>query len=132
MGFWKSVLSVGSWPTEARGLACSSGKPAMQLLVVPGNPGYCGFYDEFMLQLARAFGGHDIDIMAVSHAGHDSAGLSQGKVRQCAQQLLEEPGGQRAARAVRCPPSWEGCSSMLIDQVLRWFIIAASHTARVC
>uniref|UniRef100_A0A383V4Q4 AB hydrolase-1 domain-containing protein n=1 Tax=Tetradesmus obliquus TaxID=3088 RepID=A0A383V4Q4_TETOB len=62
------------------GLACSSSKPLLQLLVVPGNPGFCGFYDEFMLQLAQLFGRHNVDIMAVSHAGHDSAGLSQGKV----------------------------------------------------
>jgi hypothetical protein len=81
MVFWKSAFTVGPWATEAMGLACSSSKPLLQLLVVPGNPGFCGFYDEFMLQLAHLFGRHDVDIMAVSHAGHDCAGLSQGQVR---------------------------------------------------
>lgn len=77
--FWRSQLTVGPWLTEAVGLACQVPQATLQLLVVPGNPGQCSFYCDFMEQLHRVFQGK-VDVMAVSHVGHDFDNLTQGKV----------------------------------------------------
>ncbi|KAI8476477.1 MAG: hypothetical protein J3K34DRAFT_401470 [Monoraphidium minutum] len=43
---------------------------ALQIIVIPGNPGSCRFYAAFMEALYSNFGG-SADVVAVSHAGHE-------------------------------------------------------------
>lgn len=70
---------MGPWLTEAVSLSGQGPQPTLQVLIVPGNPGLCTFYERFMELLYSMFGG-SANLLAVSHAGHDSANLNQGKV----------------------------------------------------
>lgn len=75
---WQAHYEVGKFPTELIGVQATQ-TPAAQLLVVPGNPGYAGFYAHFMHQLHGAFNGA-ADVLAVSHVGHDAEDISRGAV----------------------------------------------------
>jgi alpha-beta hydrolase superfamily lysophospholipase len=75
---WQAHYEVGKFPTEVIGVQATQ-TPAAQLLVVPGNPGYAGFYTDFMQQLHGAMGG-TADVLAVSHVGHDAEDISRGAV----------------------------------------------------
>lgn len=78
---WHAQLCVGErqFPTELYGLQAHSGRPRVQVLVVPGNPGSAGFYRMLMQQVFAAFDGA-ADVMAVSHVGHDPDDISKGAV----------------------------------------------------
>lgn len=72
-----STLALGVWPTEL--LAWRVEHPVLQLLVVPGNPGLASAYITFCEHLSAAFGGA-ADVLALSHVGHDAAGLAGGRI----------------------------------------------------
>ena len=46
-------------------------KPKRVIIVIPGNPGLCGFYETLMVHLWSSLMGSVDAIWAVSHAGHD-------------------------------------------------------------
>jgi len=46
-------------------------KPKRVIIVIPGNPGLCGFYETLMIHLWSSLKGSVDAIWAVSHAGHD-------------------------------------------------------------
>lgn len=75
---WTAHQHVGKFPTELIGVQATQ-TPTTQLLVVPGNPGYAGFYTDFMQQLHHSFDGA-ADVLAVSHVGHDAEDISRGAV----------------------------------------------------
>lgn len=115
MGVWSSTISVGPWVTEVVGRSCRN--PALQLLVVPGNPGLSTFYNAFMECLVKRFGPDKVDVMAVSHAGHDSANLSQGQVsgtqdlKERAKQSRVACTGTHRAHCLQFSQAW--CGSLL-------------------
>jgi hypothetical protein len=76
---WHAQHLVGRFPTDMWGVQATTPAPAVQLLVVPGNPGAAAFYRCFAQQLHAAFGGA-ADVLAVSHVGHDTCDLSRGGV----------------------------------------------------
>lgn len=95
---WRSHLSVGPWLTEAIGVSCQTSHAALQLLIIPGNPGLCSFYTRFMEHLYEVFHGA-VNIMAVSHVGHDSANLTRGQVCSAAPCTVSALGAQEHTTA---------------------------------
>ncbi|KAF8072899.1 hypothetical protein HT031_000559 [Scenedesmus sp. PABB004] len=75
-------------PTELLRLPASAGAAALQLLVVPGNPGLASFYGVLLRRLHAAFGGA-ADVEAVSHLGHDGAGLAGDGAAFCLDAQIE-------------------------------------------
>ena len=58
-----------------------AGKARLQALIIPGNPGGAGYYVPFMQHFFEAMDG-EIDVIAVSHLGHDGLGEPHNQVKQ--------------------------------------------------
>jgi hypothetical protein len=68
MAVRRSLIRTGNWLAEACSIPAVS-EAALQVLVVPGNPGNALFYQCFLKLLHAAFDG-SADVLAVSHLGH--------------------------------------------------------------
>lgn len=53
-----------------------AGRSALQVLILPGNPGSAGYYEAYIAALHAALQGQ-ADIHAVSHLGHASSKKAQ-------------------------------------------------------
>ncbi|KAL0034922.1 hypothetical protein WJX79_000653 [Trebouxia sp. C0005] len=65
------VVKVDGRSTEVFSLKSSAGHSALQVLILPGNPGSAGYYEAYIAFLHVALQGR-ADIHAVSHLGHAS------------------------------------------------------------
>lgn len=72
MAFFHRTLTVGGcWLTEAIGIkATTPAQPVLQLLIIPGNPGLCSFYEAFIRSLHDIFKG-TADVWAISNLGKE-------------------------------------------------------------
>ena len=60
-------------PLKSIILSCThAGRSALQVLILPGNPGSAGYYEAYIAALHAALHGR-ADIHAVSHLGHASS-----------------------------------------------------------
>ncbi|KAG2428326.1 hypothetical protein HXX76_010474 [Chlamydomonas incerta] len=67
---WQEFFDVGGVRTELLGIDASPGPARLQVLIVPGNPGFAALYLPLMAHLHAALGG-TAAVLAASHAGHD-------------------------------------------------------------
>ncbi|MEW5309180.1 MAG: hypothetical protein WDW38_001085 [Sanguina aurantia] len=67
------TVDVGGIPTETYCVSASQGPAALQVLVVPGNPGSARYFIPFLQSLDKALGGR-ADLCAITHAGHQGPG----------------------------------------------------------
>ncbi|KAG2492005.1 hypothetical protein HYH03_009735 [Edaphochlamys debaryana] len=87
---WTRYVDVGGVRSELWGLdASTSGPPALQVVVVPGNPGTAAFFRPFMSRLHAALGGR-ARVLALSQAGHDGGHHHEGRVWSLAEQVAHK------------------------------------------
>ena len=84
---------------------CAAGPPRLQVLVLPGNPGFARFYAPFLAALHAALGGAAA-VACCSHLGHHCRaarpcgrvyGLSQQRAHAAALLRALPPGGPPVA-----------------------------------
>ncbi|GLI62525.1 hypothetical protein VaNZ11_005183 [Volvox africanus] len=83
---WQRFCAVGGIITELWGINASAGKPRLQVVVFPGNPGSAEYFKPFMLAVHRQLQGH-ADVLAVTHAGHDPETSHGGRLWDLQQQI---------------------------------------------
>jgi hypothetical protein len=66
----EKYIHVGPWLTESLSLAAVGTSPALQVVIIPGNPGSARFYTYLMEKVHKLFDG-EADVTAISHLGHD-------------------------------------------------------------
>lgn len=82
-GFWPITLRMATDASAAHAGAphAAAGPAQLQLVIIPGNPGNAGYYQQFMQRLDLAFAG-TVDCIAVSHLGHDPSSQYGRQVRR--------------------------------------------------